>query len=302
MSVTQDYGNVGSAPVNHGYSVVSIIRAIIIGGIAVWIVSFAYGPISHWSPDARLNFVIAAAYGYVVSRIVNAMLKHQKICDALPALIVAGVLGLLAIWTAWLSYLWTLINYNFSGYLDFLLHPTSIWKVMQAIAHYPIWTLSKNSSGSPILYYGVWVVELAIVVGLPMLMALSYIRENKVCDDCRDWLRKTEDIARFLLPDGNDVQTLADLQRGDVSALPALSRLAGDDETPAWIEAHGYACPNCQNRDSYVTTYWIFMKQVKKSKPERVTEILSRYVPVSVEMEKAIFEPTPGAASATGQG
>lgn len=299
MSAEQSYGNTGPVSVNKGYSIVSIIRAIVIGGIAVWLISFLYGPISHWLPDARLNFILVAGFGWVVSLVVNFMLKHQRICDTVPALIVAGVIGLIAIWGAWLSYIWTLTGYDFSEYIDFMLHPNYIWNVALYIAHDPVWTLSKSSDGHPYMYYAVWLIEFAIVVGFPMLMAMSYLKENKVCDDCRDWLRKTDDTAMFLLPEEGGEQILANLQQGDVSALSTLTRLSADGEAPAWVEVHGYACPNCQNKDSFVTVNWVYLKQVKKDKVERVSDVLSRYVPVTVEMEKAIFEPAAAPAVAT---
>lgn len=290
MSAEQSYGNAGPVSVNKGYSIISIIRAIVIGGIAVWLVSFLYGPISHWLPDARLNFILVAGFGWVVSLVVNFMLKHQRICDAVPALIVAGVIGLIAIWGAWLSYIWTVTGYHLVTYLHYL-HPVELWNALPLIAHDPFWTLSKNSAGHPYMYYAVWIIEFVIVVGFPMIMAKSYLKENKVCEDCRDWLTKTDDIALFLLPGEGDDLILARLQQGNLSVLLPLTRLSADDEASSWVEAHGYACPNCQNRDSFVTTHWVFLKQVKKDKVERVSEVLSRYVPVTVEMEKAIFEP-----------
>ena len=298
------YGNAGSADFaegGQGYSPVSVAVAVVAGVIAAFVLSWVYAIAGHYSPFIYLNLVITGAFGWVLGKVVCAVLMKKRIDSPCAALLVGGITGLFAVWFSWLTYVWVITGYNFSAFADCLASPALLWELIGRIAESPVWALSSRSgrggSEPAIFYYAVWFCELAVLVCLPAGLSLSFVKSNRLCARCRDWIKETGDTAAFLLNSDTTTQTVEALNGGDISVLRGLLRRPQEgDEAMEWLEAKGYACPQCQDEDSFVSVSHVALVLNKKSKKlERSEKLLARHVAVDVDTEKKIFEPVASA-------
>lgn len=275
------------------FTAVDVVKAVVATVFIALFLSFIYGPIDYYSPLVYLNIALAYGMGWAVGRCAATMLRRFRI-DSKNAAIAIGVIGgIAAVWASWLTYLWVVVGYNFqvfSGYAN----PFNLLEVMELIGENPIWSLSsrsgKSSSPGPaIMYYAFWLAELCIIVYAAVSECRSFVKNNKLCNLCGDWVRSTGETALFAIPDDADV--LTSLQTGDLAVLPTLPRLADDNDHAHWLEARCFACGNCENENAHVTVALNAIKLDKNKKPQVVSTIMANLVEITPELEKAIFEP-----------
>ncbi len=283
------------------YSTASVAAAAVGGAIVAFFLSWAYGPAEHYSPIIYLNFALAYGMAWVVGAAVRGILRKRKIDRAFPAIVAGGVAGLACWWFAWLAYVWVIYGYNFEVYFVCLTHPQYIFYEMMELAESPMWSMGKSKGGDPaFFYYIAWLLEAGVMIGLPANMGRVFVKENLLCDHCQDWVRATGDTALFDPGEGEVAGIAATLKAGDITPLLSMARLAPDSEAAQWLEASGSACPNCQDKDSYVSVTLVTMKKAKKKQPEMVRLQLAHHIQIDVETERALFEPAekPGAETA----
>lgn len=270
--------------------------------VAAWIVSFAYGPAEHYSPLIYLNIVLAGAFGWLIGAVGRVFLKKYRVKEKSAAIVVGLAGGLFGVWFAWLSYLWVITDYDFSVYLEVLRSPGDLWYIFQAIADNPMWAVGKSSgSEGAWFYYAVWIGEVVVVVGMAVKTCLDFVNNNTLCKACDDWVIPTGDLALFAVPSEDPQAVIDAVTAGDLSGLAALPKLGGGQAPDEWFEANGFACPNCQESECFVTVKKVEMKKGKKKKElERTETKLVVHAPVSAEVEEALFgTPEPAVPSAT---
>ncbi len=294
-------------PAARRYSAITVAAATAGGVVVAFLLAWAYGPAEHYSPLVYLNFVLAYGLAWLLGKACCAVLRRKRIDGAFAAWLVGAASGVAAVWFAWLVYIWVIFDYDFEAYFEALANPAFVFEVAAYLAHHPLWGLGRGGKADPaFFYYAAWTAEFLCIVGVASWMCRTFVRENLLCADCGAWVTETGDLATFLEPPpGPEAFELNRIiAGGDVSALATLERPAPDSQPTGWLEAKGYACADCADRDGYVTVLRVEMAMNKKTKKlERRQKILTRFAPVGVELEKKIFEPAAsGAADAAGAG
>ncbi len=72
-------GAAGTGAHRPKYTAVTVVKAIVLSCVVVWILSFIYGPIDHHSPLVYLNLLIGFGMGMVVSMVVQWSLRRHRI-------------------------------------------------------------------------------------------------------------------------------------------------------------------------------------------------------------------------------
>lgn len=252
--------------------------------------SCVYGPLDYYSPLVYLNMILAALMGIAIGRGAKAMLRRFRIAGKGAATFVAAAGALVAVWFSWLTYLWALSGYDFSVFTDFA-DPAALWDLMGYISENPVWSLSrrgKEMSDAPgMMYYGAWLVEAGLFVYFAAKECRNFVRDNKLCPQCGEWLRPTGDVALFAAP--ADAAAFATFSGGDLSLLKTLPRLEAGAQASEWLTVLCYACAACEGRNAHVTVGHTAVKLNKKKKPEQVKTVIANMVEISPELEAEIF-------------
>ncbi len=278
------------------YSSASVIGAALGGAVVAFLLSWVYGPAEYYSPIDYLNFALAYGMAWLVGRATRKMLQARKINGVNAATLAGAVAGFFALYFSWCTYYWTLTDYSFTTYFYYLLRPYEIIDTIMLLAEEPIWTWgSSNRNAMPeYFYYAVWLAEAGALIGVPMVMCRQYVKNNILCDRCGEWVRPTGDIAYFNASEVKEEFYRPRLDSGDASVILQLPRQSTTDPAPIWLEVVGLACPYCEDQDSYVNVFYGTYKEVKKKKkPEIIRIQIASFLPVSVDLEKALFEPAP---------
>lgn len=291
-----EFGNAGHA-VRPRFSAVQVALAIVGTVVAAWVLSFVYGVAEHYSPLIYLNLILAFGFGWLVGVVARTMLRKYRIDSPAAATLIGVVGGVAATYLAWPAYLYVITDYNFSIYTGTIASPLDIWEIMGMIAEDPMWSIGKSSGTMPaVIYFAVWLGELILITGAATQVCRTFVRDNRLCSKCGDWVTATGDLAMFAIPAEGGLELLAAMENGDASALANARHLRGDaDHADQWLEVQGFACSQCDDEDSYATISLVMMQPNKKKKNEleRSQKVLARLVPVDLELEKKIFEPEP---------
>lgn len=242
-----------------------------------------------------LNAALAYGFGWLVGAIGRGFLRRNRV-NSKPVALLIGVLGgFAAVVFSWMTYVFVITGYDFDWYWELLTHPFLIWDWMGLLSENPAWSIGRSGrsgGGFPLMYYIAWLLELAVIVGVSTKMCTDFVKNNILCGQCNDWVAKTEDSATFAVPE-NLEPLITRLGAGDASGLTELRRIksAEDVQSPFWLTVQGHACPNCPGIDSYVGVSLVTAKKGKGDEIEYETKELAAFVPVSPELEKALFEP-----------
>lgn len=296
-----EFGNAGHTA-RPRFTAVHVVLALVGTMVAAWILSFVYAIAEHYSPLIYLNLILAFGFGWLVGLAARTMLRKYRIDSTGTATLVGVLGGVAATYLAWPAYLWVITNYNLSYYTGTIASPFDLWEIMGILAEDPRWSIGKSSSDMPaIVYFAVWLGELILIAGAAAQVCRTFVRDNRLCSQCGDWVTPTGDMAMFAIPPESGMELFAALENGDASALAEAEHLAGGaHHADQWLEVQGFACPQCNDEDSYATITLVMMQPSKKKKNEleRTQKMLARLVPVDLELEKKIFEPGPAAAPA----
>ena len=283
-----------------GYTTVDVAKATVATVVMAWLLSLIYGPVDHYSPLVYLNIFLAGLMGWAVGRCGKAMLRRFRIDGRSAATFVGAIAALFALWFSWLSYVWTLFSFEFEAYTAFM-NPSLLWDFMGYLAENPAWTITSRSgkagsAGPSMLYYAIWLVEAVLFVYFSVKECRQFVDTNKLCHQCRDWLRPTGDVAFFAVP--ADASFLAQLAQGNLEFLKDLPRLQDGAEAEQWLEARCYACGACEGLNAHVTVTHSVIKLDKKKKPQTVTSTLANMAEVTPQLESELFDPAKNAAAA----
>lgn len=235
-----------------------------------------------------LDVFIVGFYGWLIGRVVRAVIRMRKIAAVGPALVVAVVAGLLAVWFAWLAFWFFFYDYSFEAYFHYLLHPIDMIGDIKYLADHS--TLKISSFTHPLLYHVAWIGEVLLVCGVAAYDVYSFVANSKLCPTCGDWLKETEEQAWFRYP--VDTALVQRLRDGEVAALWELERLYGLADVERWIHVVRYVCDTCESGNSFIR-FFVGTRTWDKDKEEHVIGMsaLSDYREIDEETEKKIFIP-----------
>jgi hypothetical protein len=268
----------------------SVVKAVAVTVACAAALSLVYGPAEFYSPLAYLNIVLAGLMGLAVGHCGKTMLRRFRVDGTAAAFAVGLIGGAAALWFSWLTYAWVLSGYNFGAFAEYA-NPAALRDLLGHLSENPVWSLSRRgravSDDSALLYYAVWLAEAGAFVYLAVRECTGFAAENKLCPQCRDWLRPTGEVARFLPA---DPFLLASAKKGDLQFLTTgHPRLAANADAREWLEAGNHVCGNCEGLPSHVTLTRCRIVVDKKKKPELKTKVVASMVEVSSAWETAIF-------------
>ncbi len=289
--------------VRPAYTKVHVLVAMAFTLVAAWVLSFLYAVVDHYSPLVYLNIVVAFGYGYCIGKVAEMMLRRLRINGKGAATLLGLIGGIGALYLAWPAYLWVITEYDTEVYFDTILNPALIWDIMGYLAEDPMWNIGKSNATWTPMYWIAWAGEVVLVIGAAVVRCSTFIETNQLCDTCKTWVAATGDTALLNIPDDQQVEIVAAVENGDLTPLLPLQHLNADQaaQIGQWLEAVGYACPNCTHENGYVNVSLVVLRPGKKSKElERTAKILVKMAEIDVETEKSLFEPVPSTVEEDG--
>ncbi|MCD8351154.1 MAG: hypothetical protein LUC93_11145 [Planctomycetaceae bacterium] len=278
------------------YTKLHVLMAILLTLVATWILSFIYGLADHYSPLVYLNIALAFGYGFCIGFVAQTMMRRLRINGNVAALAIGLICGIVGLYLAWPAYLWVITDFDMEIYTDTLGSPSFIWFIMHQLAVDPMWSLGKSQSSFPTMYWIAWLGEALLVIGPVVFACTNLVKTNLLCDTCKDWVAVTGDKALLHIPEDRVDEVIASVSNGDLTVLLPLQHLTVDeaDQIGQWLEAVGYACPNCTHMNGYVDVSLVMLRPAKKKKElERTSKTLVKLAEIDVETEKSLFEPEP---------
>jgi hypothetical protein len=270
--------------------------------LAAYVLAWIYGPVVYYVPYIAVNVLAAVGLGAATGAVATALMRATKINGGAAGALIGATAGIASAWFSWATYIWALVDRDWEFYWTVLFSPKDLLEVIEFLAHNPYWGISKSGSvGWAWFYYAVWLCEFAILFSYPWLKCRQFAANNLLCRRCSAWLRETGDLAAFAAPGDEGEFTLLReaLKNGDASGLAHLCRRepgdAGGKDPDAWLEAKGFACPNCEDEDGYARAFLVQLKPNRKTKNlVRSEQPLSGFIGIGVDLEERIFAAPPG--------
>lgn len=254
---------------------------LLAGGAAAVILALAYSLFDYYVPIDVLRAVGAVGFGALVGGIVRGLalaghVRHPAFCR------LAGlVVGLIALYAAWVWFLWIL-----SGYEFFILQPQELWLTIQFLAANGIWQAGDRVVPQGELYAW-WTGEALLLVGLPVLMAAN--AKRPYCEQCGRWTEATDGVLHLRSDTGRDIRR--ELENENYSLLEELRISYGDagDRDDAKVQC----CPDC-DESNYLTVTHVSIVE-KKGEPQAKTANVVQNLLVPAEVAEIVNRPQPAA-------
>ncbi len=237
MSTTGDryYRSSGAVPVG------GILFAFGLTLGAVVVLGFLYALLDFFNPIVYLTFLATIGYGVVVGKILKATLVSGKVRNRGVSIVLSVMLGLLAVYATWVSFIWILAQQEGENWLVF--STTDLIEIMGLISEQGLWELRGGLKPTGLALQAFWLVEALIIVGgivAPFLEA-----EVPYCEECSQWTHADVTNANFALPEDAE-QLVRDLED---ERYDALYRLGVTPSDPAdCLKAVVFSCPGCDAR------------------------------------------------------
>lgn len=217
------------------------------GRLALWLplvaagsltLGVAYGLLVWVLPSVKLNAILTCLLAFGCGTLAAAALKRAHIRSTAAAFGFGAVSGVLALYGAWVSWLFAVFAYT-----GVVLNPMGIVSLAGALSVDGVWSI--GSSGEPLHGWplqAIWLLEAAIVAGAPMVMALVAAHKDPYCESCRRWAADQEHVGPFT-PISDVVRFRQRLEEGHFGVLGELG--------PSSLEAEAYSmidllrCPGC---------------------------------------------------------
>lgn len=263
--------------------------AVPVGGIlfafgvtlgAVVVLAFLYALLDYFNPIVYLTFLATIGFGVVGGRILKAALVSGKVRNRLVSMVLSVMLGLLAVYATWVSFIWILAKQDGMDLLVF--STTELIEIMGLISEQGLWELKGGVKPTGLALQAFWLIEALIIVGgvvSPFLEA-----EVPYCEECSQWSHADVTNANFALPDNPD-QLVRDLEDERYESLYRLGELPSD---PAdCLKAVVSSCPGCDAR--WLTVSRIVVTQNAKGEIQTKETALVRNLVVPLSEADALL-------------
>ena len=238
LAVYKHSGRLGGAP----------IVVPLVGIVASFVLAFVYAYADVYIPIAGwISFILTAGFAVGVGLSVSAAARMAK-CRSEGFLHLAGFLiGLLALYFAWVAFLFVLRQRYAPAHLqlglfDILLNPAYVWQDACGIAETG-WYSMRGSEVKGVVLWVFWSIEaLVVVIGVSAL-ASSGITSLVFCERCNRWCNATKDFMRLLIPQDEDLLTR--FSSGQIEAMSELP-VAHCTMTP-YLRVDLDRCASCQD-------------------------------------------------------
>jgi hypothetical protein len=160
--------------------------ALVLGSLAAAILSVIYAYATNYIPIIYLNFLLTIGLGAGVGFAVGKGAEIGKIRSKKIVIILSVLVALVASYAAWVTavYLWM-------GSELLLLNPLDLFEMIQIAAEEGVWSF-KGSTPTGAALYGVWAVEIIVIIGGAAMAGLRAYPSEPFCESCDKWTKQKE--------------------------------------------------------------------------------------------------------------
>ena len=215
----------------------------LLGLPAVALLSLIYSYIVVYIPiGGVLTLFIMGGYVFGMGFIISWLGHVAKCRSQMTMRLLGAISGIVALWLAWVFFLYALINRNEHGgvkVLDLVLHPDAMWQIACEVAESGWYTIKKTTPSGAVLW-SFWGIEATVVIGGVILMAPAAITQEMFCETCDGWCPVKE--TKFLHIDDK----LSKTKLEHIEILPLFTLPSSDTKVIPSIRTELLECAACK--------------------------------------------------------
>jgi hypothetical protein len=273
------------------FLLVSVIVFPILGLIyayCIWYIPFVY-----------INFLITLGFGFLTGLAISIfVIKKGKVRNALLALIIGVLSGILALyfhWSVWIDLVInagesygssrigiTVSNIEFLQVFSLIFQPNLVFEYINEVSKYGTWGI-RSATVSGTFLWVIWAIEFVMVVGLTAFLA--YLQSKKpFSESTNSWYEEFELPAFNFIEDKK--QLILDLKNSNKSALEVLSK-----EVDAESESHSlFTLYRSQSGKNYLSVENKTSKLDSKGKIDFDGEEFIEYISIDSQLSKLLLD------------
>lgn len=257
--------------------------SMLFGGMAAAVVlGLVAALVNRWLPYVIVLLAVTVGYGALVGGAVRFSAKIAHVRHPGFTRFVAFVVGLFAVYVAWVWYLWVWSLKGFDPirstavFVTIFSDPGLIVTNMQRIAALGAWSVFGWMPKGATLY-GIWTLEALMYVFFAVAIAVN--PALTYCEDCRRWTEQRKKVAHMPLTDLNALRaTLETEQYGVLDELRAQPCDMNDR-----LDIGTSVCPTCPHT-TFLTVSRVKVSTDANGNPAENSEPVVRHLIVPREI------------------
>jgi len=213
------------------------------GLAGAFILGPVYAYVDYFIPIIYLNLVATVSYGAVIGMLVGIGAKRGKVRSDLVALLGGLLVGIIALYVAWVFWFRAASEGRFMTFW-----PPTLWEAIKEINARGVWRIHSNIVKGTTLYIA-WIAEALTIAGTSALVAYLTTPDEPFCEGCDSWIKDKQVVS--------PLQVIADpkafrarLERGEYEEVIALRPVPPGD--PSFTSLELLHCSKC--RQSFFLT------------------------------------------------
>lgn len=209
-----------------------------IGFVACGVLGLLFELLKHYVPYDIVRFAAALGYGALVGLTVQLSARIAHVRNPGFARFVGFVIGLFAVYAAWVWFLWILFGFRGAVLQALVTRPGLLFDNMQFFAANGLWKI-RDMKPTGWWLYGIWLTEALMILGFAV--ALSANKNASYCEACRKWTRKFDLLLHLPVVDPESLKAALEAENYE-----PLYRLVGKPFNMVQrIDVTAVKCPNC---------------------------------------------------------
>ncbi len=202
----------------------SLIVVPLTGAAASLLLGLAYAYVTVYSPiGGWISILFVLGYAFAVGIATVMAVRGSKCRNTAVAGLLAGLVSLAALYSAWVYFLFVLLRRGNMPLLwtdlpTLFTSPVLLWNMLQAVNQNGWFEMFGGPVTGGMLWV-FWLVEAAIIVGMITIFGMNAISDEVFCERCRAWT-DTGEMLRLAVPE--KLEELQSLAAGNLEGLYAL--------------------------------------------------------------------------------
>ena len=249
--------------------------------IPIWLVSFLYAGLLHWSPITFLSPLIFGVFALVVGQIIVLGINLAEVQNRGAAKVIGLLFFLASFYFSWANFLTIWLD----SYPIRMLQPNFLWESFQKLITEGAYsTFSFQLNG----YFGViiWILEAILLGFYCVYIASSTVEHDVYCTNCTKWINPIEKFFTFQYSDEKEL--IKNFKDGAFTFLDESQEIQNDLSSYYQIDAS--CCNTCAN--SYYLSLLKVTREKDESEPETTiesTELMVEHLHASRENFKTLY-------------
>ena len=242
------------------------------GVVAAGLFSIVYGFLDYYNPFIYLTGIGTVVLGVGTGAAITFGSTLGKVRNRLYARIVGAVVGSLAVYMAWVWYLWAAQREIPKLHQAIALHqaelsfdPSQMLELIRLIADEGLWSIA-GATPSGIVLYALWFVEAGIIFGFTYSVAAG--NDSPFCEPCNEWTDDDDNL--IVLQNTAHAELVRNLEDEQYERLEHLRAETHDPHDCLLVTLH--ICPNCDESNYLSITH--VLTTVNKKDEEEKTEVI----------------------------